>query len=114
MALVLAKAAEDIKVWRTIKVPVPKDGNDKSFDEMTFKAQFQLMGVKEFKELMDEDIDVALTRVLLDTKGIRAEVDSTEDEAFTSELRDQLLNVPWIRSALLKSYLAIPGGKKGN
>ncbi|QFU23727.1 hypothetical protein FM038_017150 [Shewanella eurypsychrophilus] len=114
MALVLAKAAADIKVWRTIKVQMPKDGSDKSFDEMTFKAQFQMMGTNEFKELQDESVEAALTRVWLDAKGIRAEVDSSEDEEFSTELKAQLIDIPWIRTALLKSYLAIPGGKKGN
>ena len=114
MALILAKSAADLKVWRTVKVQVPKDGNDKSFEEMTFKAQFQLMGVNEFKDLMDEDAGSALTRVFVDATGIKADVDSKEDEEFTSELSAQLIDVPWIRSALLKSYLSIPGGKKGN
>lgn len=114
MALILATSAADLKVWRTVKVQVPKDGNDKSFTEMTFKAQFQLMGVEEFKDLMDADAGDALHQVFIDATGIKADIDSKEDEEFTSELKSQLIDVPWIRSALLKSYMSIPGGKQGN
>ena len=101
-------------MWRNIKVQVPKDGSDKAFDEMTFKAQFQMMGTSDFKELQDDSVETALERVFIDAKGIRAEVDSKEDEEFTPELKAQLIDIPWVRTALLKSYLAIPGGKKRN
>lgn len=114
MPLILSKSAADLKVWRTVKVQVPKDGNDKSFEQMQFKAQFQMMGVDAFKDLMDADAADALRTVFIDAKGIQADTDSKEDEEFTSELKEQLIDIPWIRSALLKSYLSIPGGKQGN
>jgi len=110
MALILNKANATRKVWRTIKCEIPVDG---SYQDMKFDAQFQLMEAEAIQDKKDEQIPDFLKDVIKDVRGVKANEDDAEDISYSENLVEQLVAIPWVRSALMKEYLMIPVGKQG-
>jgi hypothetical protein len=111
MALILEQANAKRAVWRNISVEIPKE--DGGYSTEKFRAKFQLLEAEDMKDKKEEQIGDFLKEVLLDTKGVKLQKTDTEDTPFTDDLADNLIAVPWIRSALMREYLLIPLGKKG-
>ena len=111
MALILEQANAKRAVWRNITVESPKP--DGGYQTDKFRAKFQLLEADEMKDKKEDQIGDFLKEVLLDTQGIKLNVTDEGDAPFTDELATQLIAVPWIRGALMREYLLIPLGKKG-
>jgi len=111
MALILEQANAQRKVWRNVKIETPKENG--GYREDQFRAQFQLMDADTLKDQKDEQIPDFLKTVITDVTGVKQAEGEEDDLPFTTELVDQLVAVPWIRSKLMQEYLLIPAGKKG-
>jgi hypothetical protein len=96
-----------------VKVQVPIDGGHR---EEVFKATFRVMDAKKVAEF---DLDTeAGTEAFL--KAAIVELDDLADEkqqplTYSDELRDQLIDVPFVRRALISTYVAaVSKAARGN
>ena len=92
---------------------VPVDGG---YDDQRFTATFQVMPVEEAAEydLTDGKSSAAFLRRVIVELGELADA-GDKSVPYNDALRDQLLNVPYVRTALAKAYLgAIGGAALGN
>lgn len=94
-----------------VTVNVPKDGG--TFASHQFTAEFKLQEQSKVDALLlrfqqnDEDI---LKELLVGWLGVQ---DSDGDELdYTEENKAKLLDIPYVRSALLKAYFEAASGNK--
>lgn len=99
-----------------VSVNIPKDGG--GFNTHEFTGEFKLQEQSRLDRLLElsktDDRDV-LKELLVGWAGVQ---DSNgEVLAFNEENRDQLIDIPYVRSALLKCYFDAANGtkvKRGN
>ncbi|MVO16854.1 hypothetical protein [Parasedimentitalea huanghaiensis] len=90
------------KFTRTVKVQVP-DGD--SHVEQSFKANFQVLSDDKSEGLNWSDIDgikAFLREAMISADELVDE--KNEPVAFSDEIREGLLSLPYVRVALLKTY----------
>lgn len=95
-----------------VKVQVPVDGRHV---EQRFTAQFKQVDRSRFTDLRDDpESEQALLRdVLLGWEGIADE--NGETIAFSDEARDALLEIPYVRLAVVEAFFeGISGRKRKN
>ena len=97
-----------------VKIEIPVDGG--RYRDADFQAVFQMLGQDEIDDIIrriqDEDAqdeDLA-NRLLIGWTGVVGK--DGEALAFSDENRSALLNVPYVRRAVLRAYLASMGGRK--
>lgn len=89
----------------TVPVCVPVDGGHRNED---FKAKFKVVDVEELGEASGlEGQQKLLRRVVVGVEDVRD--DAGEELPFNEQLRDQLIAVPYVRAAMLQTYLAAIG-----
>ncbi len=88
-----------------VTVCVPVDGGHK---DQTMKVKFRVVDVDELGEASGLDgQQKLLRRVVCGLEDVVGDDDSPL--GFTDELRDQLIAVPYVRAAMLQTYLAAIG-----
>lgn len=99
--------------WRTVKIFVPVDGAHK---EETLRARFNVLDTAEidaFDFTETEGNTAFLCAVIEELDDIVG-----PDKAklpYTTELRDQVLRLPYVRVALVREYFdAVGKARKGN
>lgn len=105
------KVTEERTFTHDVKVKVPTDGGHV---EQTFKTTFRVVDIDELEDTATlEGQTKTLQRVV---KGMDDLVDESEKKLdYSDELRDKLIRVPFVRQALLRTYLkAIAGASSGN
>ncbi len=93
-----------------VNVRVPQDGG--TWKVQTFQARFKVMstdGLAEVLKSPDGDRDLSQS-VLVGWDQINDA--SGQAVAFSEEARDALLQVPYVRSAIVAAYLESMAGKK--
>jgi len=95
----------------TVKVNVPVDGG---FKEQGFRTRFRVIPLNELRTEDGEDGQKeALRRVIIEMLDLIDEQD--QPMHYSDELRDQLLDVPYVRLALMQTYIAaITKARAGN
>lgn len=100
-----------------VKVRLPADGGQ--FDEQTFDAQFRRLPQAEI-DAMRADVlagnasDIPLARrLLVGWKGVQ-DADG-QDVPFSETLRDQVLDIPGVATAVVVSFVdSLSGARRGN
>lgn len=98
---------------RTVKISAPVDGGLK---ESTFGVTFKALPVSKLKEYALGDLDGQLAFL----REVVVGIDDVQDESgttltFTDELREQLIDLPFVRVSLIASYDAgIMGAREKN
>lgn len=94
-----------------VTVCVPVDGGHK---DQTLKVKFRVVDVDELGEASGlEGQQKLLKRVVCGLEEVVGDDDQALD--YSDELRDQLIAVPYVRAAMLQTYLAaIAKTKVGN
>lgn len=88
-----------------VTVCVPVDGGHK---DQTLKVKFAVVDVDELGEAAGLDGQQKLLRRVV--RGLEDVVDDADKPLpYSDELRDQLIAVPYVRAAMLQSYLAAIG-----
>lgn len=103
----------DPQFTHTVKVRVPVDGG---FREETVNATYRVVPIEELEgfDLSSTDGSTAFLKRAI------ARLDDLVDEAkkpvdYSDELRDRIINTPFVRVALVRDYFAATGGvAKGN
>jgi hypothetical protein len=96
------------KVWWPVKVRVPRDGG--IIETSEFEARFRVVSATRFNELLAAGARELLADVLVMWRGIL-----DEDGALVPfAMRDQLLDIPFIATALADAYadLMLTGARK--
>jgi len=105
------KVTEDRRFTHDVKVMVPTDGGH---SEESFKAEFRVVDIDNLGDTASlEGQQETLRRVVVSMSEL---VDDEKNEMpYSDELRDRLIRVPYVRSALLQTYLrAITKTRAGN
>jgi len=105
------KFTADPKFTHPVTVCAPVDGG---FKEQTFRATFRVIPVDELGDTATlEGQKQLLTRIVC---GFEDLVDDAEQPLpYSDELRSQLIAVPYVRAALVQTYLqAVTKTKLGN
>jgi len=91
---------DDPQFTHDVKVQVPVDGGHK---EETFKTRFRVIPLEELEDLASlEGQKLALKRVIVTMSDL---IDHEKNEvSYSDELRDQLIDVPYVRMALIRTY----------
>lgn len=85
----------------TVSVMLPIDGG---YSEEEFKATFEVVGVDDLGDTSTLDGQVSLLRRVV--VGLDDILDGQEKPvSYSEELRDRLIDIPYIRAGLLRSYL---------
>lgn len=96
-----------------VKVQVPTDGRHQ---EQQFTARFKVVERSRFEDISSGDAtaETALLReVLLGWEGVADE--SGEALPFSEQVRDQLLEIPYVRTAVVEAFFeGIAGRKRKN
>ncbi len=98
---------------RTVIISIPGDGD--AITKAEIKADFLLLPTDVVDNMIDAhrdgdtDIDI-LRRVLRGWASVEA-ADGTRME-FSTENRDKMLKIAYVRAALLEAYFSAAGGKK--
>lgn len=110
------KLSTDPRFTHEVKVQVPVDGG---FKEQSFKATFRVLPLDQLKA--DEEVDgdeagyqeTTLRKVVV---GLDDLVDDADQPiAYSDEIRDRLIAVPYVRIALMQTYIrAVTKVKAGN
>lgn len=105
------KVTADPTFTHTVHVMVPVDGGHK---EQTFKATFGVISIEELEKVQDDEGQRGVLQKVL--RGMDDLIgDDDQPVPYSDELRDQLINVPYVRIALFQTYLgAISKAKTGN
>ncbi|MBU0931322.1 MAG: hypothetical protein KJ585_04885 [Alphaproteobacteria bacterium] len=91
-----------------VKVSVPVDGG---FVPQTFKATFRLMSTNEVATFDLEDGGASTTFLRRVVIGMDEVVDSANEPLpYSDQLRDQLLDLPYVRVALARTYFSAISG----
>lgn len=97
----------------THEVTVTHPVND-GFSTSKFKATFRVVDVEQLRDsdTLDGQQDL-LRKIVVGMDDLVGEDD--KPLTYTDELRDQLIAVPYIRAALVQTYLAaVTGARRGN
>lgn len=92
----------------TVRVNVPVDGG--RFDVREFNGHFLCLNSNELEALPNADRDAeSLRRVLVGFDGVGQ--DGRDGPiAYSDVTRDQLINIPYVRTALIRAYAEIMSG----
>ncbi|RID89678.1 hypothetical protein D2N39_21940 [Gemmobacter lutimaris] len=97
----------------TVKLSVPVDGGH---DTQTFTARFRALPVSEVTAhdtMTAEGTATYLREILTGWEGVVD--DAGEEIAFNDATRDRMIDLPFVRVALLETYnAAMLGAKRGN
>lgn len=94
-----------------VEVPTPVDGG---FKTETFKATFNVIDVDDMTDVLSLDGQKALLqRVVV---GLEDILDGNKKPVpYSDEFRDRLIGIPFIRKALINTYMtAVVNGPVGN
>lgn len=102
-----------IEKAKTVKWPttvnIPRDGGRTT--KATFNATFKLLEQDELDAIMQDGGDREIgCAVLADWEGV-ANADG-EPLAFSEEARDELMNIPYIRTAIVGAYFQCVSGRE--
>lgn len=110
------KLTTDPRFTHQVKVQVPVDGG---FKEQSFKATFKVLPIDQL--VTEEDAAASdETAQALTLRKVVVGLDDLVDDAnepipYSDEIRDQLIAVPYVRIALMQTYIrAITKVKAGN
>jgi len=113
--------SEPIVDW-PVKVRVPVSGG--RFQEQVFTGQFKVVSVERQRGLAVPSVEEALNGADGDGAFLREVFvgwsDNMSDEngdpiKFADEIRDQLIGIPYVRTALTRAYVALAeGGRRKN
>lgn len=107
------KVTAEPKFTHTVKVQVPVDGG---YKEQSFKATFRVLAVDELSGGEEDEAGQqvsTLRKVICDFDDLVGEDD--QPLSYSDELRDKLISVPYVRIALMQTYLkAITKVRAGN
>ncbi|MFV0642917.1 MAG: hypothetical protein ACK5NN_00200 [Sphingomonadaceae bacterium] len=105
------KISSDPKFTHDVKVMVPVDGGH---SEQSFKVTYRVVDADEMMDTADLEGQTALLRRIVCHMDDLIGEDKQKVE-YSDDLRDRLIRVPYIRSALLQSYLrAVTKAREGN
>ncbi|MEA3265209.1 MAG: hypothetical protein U9R07_17190 [Pseudomonadota bacterium] len=110
------KLSADPRFTHEVKVQVPVDGGHK---EQSFKATFRVLPLDQLTA-EDEDASSDDQSQVNTLRKVVVGLDDLVDDAgepvpYSDEIRDQLIGVPYVRIALMQTYIrAITKVKAGN
>ncbi|NEX47600.1 hypothetical protein [Pseudotabrizicola algicola] len=109
----MLKIVKNPEFTAPVKVQVPAEGG---YADMNFTARFKALTVSEseaFDMMSIRGTDDWLRTILIGWDGVVGEDD--QPLSFNNAVRDQLLDVPFIRMAIIQAYnAAMMGAKRGN
>lgn len=109
----MLKIIKNPEFTTAVKVQIPTSGGH---TEASFNARFKVLTVSEteaFNMLSTEGTSDYLRTILIGWDGVIG--DEGEPISFSDEARDQLIDIPYVRVAILSSYnSAMLGAKRGN
>lgn len=94
------KIEEDYRYDWPVTVKKPVDGG--TFQEHVFTARFRMIDEERAAELANESATALLREIVVGFEGVFGADDKAL--AFTAENRDRLLQVPYVRLALVEAY----------
>ena len=105
------KVTEERTFMRSVPVMVPTDGGH---TKETFKATYRVVDIEELDDTHTlEGQQRVLRRVIVELGDLVD--DSGSEMPYSEELRDKLIRVPYVRSALLQTYMqAVTRARTGN
>ncbi|WP_370269242.1 hypothetical protein [Nioella sp.] len=103
------KIAPNPEFTHDVTVRVPVDGG---FADQTFKGRFRVVPWDEL-QVEDRDPDAQTRMVWIGWDGILGEDD--RPLPYSDAQRDALIRMPFVRTAVLRTYVdAVSGAKRGN
>lgn len=109
----MLKIVKNPEFTATVKVQVPAEGG---FSDASFTARFKALTVSEaeaFDLVSVTGTNDWLRTILIGWEGVVGE--DGEKVSFNHAIRDELLDVPFIRMAVIQSYnAAMLGARRGN
>lgn len=107
------KLLQNPEFTHTVKVQTPVNGGHET---QTFQARFRVIGITDSDQhntLTAEGTKVYLREIFVGWDGVTD--DQGEPVLFNDQTRDQMIDVPFVRVALLETYnSAMMGAKRGN
>ena len=107
------KLLQNPEFTHTVKVQTPVNGGHET---QTFQARFRAISVSETEQhntLTREGTNAYLREIFVGWEGVTD--DQGEPMPFNDETRDRMIDIPFVRVALLESYnAAMMGAKRGN
>lgn len=98
-----------------VKVKVPVDGG---FKDQTFKAEFRVMTDDEMAAHRLDSIEAMKAYIrdfLVGLEGVFDDQKPPQQIPYNSDLREQLIGLPFVRRALIDTYVAaLTGETRGN
>ncbi|MEA3265220.1 MAG: hypothetical protein U9R07_17245 [Pseudomonadota bacterium] len=110
------KLSTDPRFTHTVKVQVPVD---RGHEEQSFKATFKVLPIDQLDagegdEANEADRQVRLLKDVIVDLGDMVD-DAGEAIPYSEAIRDQLIGIPYVRIALVRTYIAaITKVKAGN
>lgn len=109
----MLKVVKNPEFTATVKVLVPAEGGH---SDASFTARFKALTVSQAEAFNMMSVDGTndwLRTILIGWEGVVD--DDGEPVTFNNQVRDELLDVPFIRMAVIQSYnAAMMGAKRGN
>lgn len=109
----MLKIVKNPEFTSKVKVQVPVEGGTQ---EQSFTARFRALSVSEgevFNMLSTEGNTDFLRAILIGWDGVKDE--DGEAISFNDASRDQILDIPFVRVAILQTYnQAVMGARRGN
>jgi hypothetical protein len=116
------KLRKEIDVWWPVVIPVPSDGG--TFAKHKIECQFRIGGKAALEGAIEDETAAmlaaatdgavqkgdALAERLVGLRGVQDE--QGEEIAFSDELRESLLGIPYARSAIFSAYVEACTGRK--
>lgn len=97
----------------SVKVRVPVDSG---YDDLTFTARFRALSISEAEAhntLTSEGTNAYLREIFVGWDGVVDDIG--EAVPFNAGTRDRMIDIPFVRVALLETYnAAMIGAKRGN
>ena len=107
------KLLQSPEFTHTVKVQTPVNGGH---ELQTFQARFRVISITDSDQhntLTSEGTKAYLREIFVGWDGVTD--DEGEPVAFNDESRDRMIDVPFVRVALLETYnSAMMGAKRGN
>tara|TARA_B100000519_G_C14098796_1_gene369975 strand:- start:104 stop:427 length:324 start_codon:yes stop_codon:yes gene_type:complete len=105
------KVTEERTFTRTVDVMVPSDGGH---TKETCTATYRVVDIDELDNTHTLDgQQTLLQRVVVELGDLVG--DDGKDVPYSDKLRDQLIRIPFMRAALLRTYMeAVSGARVGN
>lgn len=103
----------DFFTWPvTINVPTGQDG---TFTKRTFRVKFKLKTQSEMdaavEQLKANDVDI-LKDLLVGWPDGEIQDPDGNNLAYSEDIRDQLIDIPYVRTGLLEAYFKAANGQK--